>query len=93
MKKISKFGVEKSCRLAASPALGPRPPNRKRQVERMDGRPACVFAAMLIMAIVPRVMCMRTTPHLIRTAIMPGLPKSEKEKDTSFHSCPGVTKK
>lgn len=56
MKKISKFGVEKSCRLAASPALGPRPPNCKRQVERMDGRPACVFAAMLIMAIVPRVM-------------------------------------
>ena len=55
MKKISKFEARKSCRLAASPALGP-PPNRKRQVERMDGRPACVFAAMLIMAIVPRVM-------------------------------------
>ena len=55
MKRISTL-VAKSCRFAASPALGPRPPNRKRQVERMDGRPACVFAAMLIMAIVPRVM-------------------------------------
>ena len=78
MKKISKFEARKSCRLAASPALGPRPPNRKRQVERMDGRPACVFAAMLLMALVPRVMCMRPTSHLFRTAIMPGLPKSEK---------------
>lgn len=78
MKKISKFKARKSCRLAASPALGPRPPNRKRQVERMDGRPACVFAAMLIMAIVPRVLCLRTTPPLLRTAFMPGLPKSEK---------------
>lgn len=55
MKKISTL-VAKSCRLTASPAMGPRPPNRERQVERTDGRPARVFAAMLIMAIVPRVM-------------------------------------
>ena len=34
---------DKSCRVTASPAMGPRPPNRERQVERADGGNALRF--------------------------------------------------